>query len=72
MIITSWVDKYCINQNQKSTIVLLNDLSSVIYQILLLKESSLVHKNTPSNQNIPFKASGFPQAIFGYLTAMIH
>ena len=26
VIITSWVDKYCVNRYQKSTIVLLNDV----------------------------------------------
>ena len=36
---------YCVNWYQKSTIVLLNGLSSII----------LVHKNTPSNQNILIK-----------------
>jgi hypothetical protein len=38
---------YCVNWYQKSTIVLLNGLSSII----------LVHKNTPSNQNILIKVN---------------
>ena len=45
-----WVAKYRVNRYQKSTIVLLNDL-------LMLKELQLVHKNTPFNQNIRFKAN---------------
>jgi hypothetical protein len=57
MIITSWVDKYRVTQNQKSTIVLLNDFSSIIYQKLMLTEFWLVHKNTLSNQNIQFKVN---------------
>jgi hypothetical protein len=63
MIITSWVDKYRVTQNQKSTIVLLNDFSSIIYQKLMLTEFWLVHKNTLSNQNIQFK--GFQDRLSG-------
>ena len=37
MIITSWVDKYRVKRYQESTIVLLNALSSIIYQLLCTK-----------------------------------
>ena len=55
VIITSWVDKYRVNRYQKSTIVLLNDLS-------LLKELRSIHKNT---FDLKRRSSGFPQSIFG-------
>jgi hypothetical protein len=34
VIITFCVAKYCVNQYQRSTIVLLNDLSSIIYHLI--------------------------------------
>jgi hypothetical protein len=34
VIIISWVDKYCVNRYQKSTIVLLNDVSCIIYHLI--------------------------------------
>ena len=39
----------------------------------MLNALRLVHKNTPPNQNIRFKANviKIPRSIFGYLTAMI-
>ena len=37
VIITSWVDKYRVKRYQESTIVLLNALSSIIYQLLCTK-----------------------------------
>jgi hypothetical protein len=102
VIITFWVDEDRVNRYQKSRIVLLNDLSSIIYQLIyvqnvkpeerlwniqlstdnyndcalplhnitsgfcktihnfetsMLKDLRLVHKYTPSNQNIRFKAN---------------
>ena len=37
VIITSWVDKYCVNRYKESAIVLLNDLRSIIYQLICTK-----------------------------------
>ena len=37
MIITFWVDEDRVNRYQKSTIVLLNDLSSMIYQLIYVQ-----------------------------------
>ena len=61
MIITSCVNKYRVNRYPKSTIALLNDLSSII-------------KNTPFNEHIKFKANviRISRSIFGFLTVMIH
>jgi hypothetical protein len=47
MIITSWVDKYRVNRYQKSNNCFIK------WQF----RNELVHKNTPSNQNIWFKAN---------------
>jgi hypothetical protein len=43
VIITSWIDKYHFNRYQKSTIVLLNDLNSIIYQRRPIKTFDYEH-----------------------------